>query len=45
MQYEEDRATDTAGEPSVAEMTEKAIQILSRNDHGFMLMVEGNVVI
>ena len=45
MQYEVDRTTDIAGEPSLAEMTEKAIQILSQNDHGFMLMVEGNKVV
>lgn len=40
MQYEADRANDIAGEPSVAEMTEKAIGILDNNDKGFFLMVE-----
>lgn len=40
MQYEADRANDVAGEPSVSEMTEKAIQILDNNDEGFFLMVE-----
>jgi alkaline phosphatase len=40
MQYEADRANDSAGEPSVAEMTEKAIQILDNDDDGFFLMVE-----
>ena len=40
MQYEADRANDIAGEPSVAEMTEKAINILDNNDKGFFLMVE-----
>ena len=40
MQYEADRTNDIAGEPSVAEMTEKAINILDNNDKGFFLMVE-----
>ncbi len=41
MQYEADRATDTAGEPSLAEMTAKAIELLSENREGYFLMVEG----
>ena len=40
MQYEADRKNDIAGEPSITEMTEKAIQILDNNDEGFFLMVE-----
>ena len=40
MQYEADRENDVAGEPSVSEMTEKAIKILDNNDEGFFLMVE-----
>jgi alkaline phosphatase len=40
MQYETDRARDTAGEPSLTEMTERAIDILSRNERGYVLMVE-----
>ncbi|WP_334031138.1 alkaline phosphatase [Alteromonas sp. P256] len=40
MQYEADRGNDIAGEPSVAEMTEAAINILDNNDKGFFLMVE-----
>lgn len=40
MQYEADRANDIAGEPSIGEMTEKAIDILDNNDNGFFLMVE-----
>ena len=40
MQYEADRSNDIAGEPSVAEMTEAAINILDNNDEGFFLMVE-----
>ncbi|ROQ18931.1 alkaline phosphatase [Gallaecimonas pentaromativorans] len=41
MQYEADRADDTAGEPSLAEMTSKAIDMLAKNDKGYFLMVEG----
>lgn len=40
MQYEADRENDIAGEPSVAEMTQKSINILDNNDKGFFLMVE-----
>ena len=40
MQYEADRGNDIAGEPSIAEMTEKAIQVLDNNPNGFFLMVE-----
>ena len=41
MNYEVERAADKAGEPSIAEMTEKAIQILQKNPKGFFLLVEG----
>lgn len=40
MQYEADRPNDTAGEPSLAEMTEKAIKVLRRHRTGFYLHVE-----
>jgi alkaline phosphatase len=40
MEYEYDRPNDTGGEPSLSEMTEKAIQILSNNKNGFYLHVE-----
>lgn len=40
MQYETDRAKDKGGEPSLAEMTTKAIDMLSKNDQGYVLMVE-----
>jgi len=40
MQYEADRANDIAGEPSLSEMTEKAIEILDNNPKGFFLTVE-----
>ena len=41
MQYEVDREEDTAGEPSLADMVKKAIQMLQRNSKGFFLLVEG----
>ena len=41
MKYEADRASDKGGEPSIAEMTAKAIEILSQNENGYFLMVEG----
>ncbi len=41
MQYEADRANDKAGEPSLTEMTEKAIKMLEKNPKGFFLLVEG----
>lgn len=40
MKYEADRANDKAGEPSLSEMTEKAIDILDNNKKGFFLTVE-----
>jgi len=42
LHYEVDRlAHDQAGEPSLTEMTAKAIDILSNNSKGYFLMVEG----
>ncbi|XP_077989296.1 alkaline phosphatase-like [Glandiceps talaboti] len=41
MQYDSDRDNDIAGEPSIAEMVDKAINILRKNDNGFFLFVEG----
>lgn len=40
MQYEADRANDVSGEPSLSEMTSKAIDILDNNDKGFFLTIE-----
>ena len=40
MQYEADRANDIAGEPSLSQMTAKAIDVLDNNDKGFFLTVE-----
>ncbi|KAL4221524.1 hypothetical protein ACF0H5_019781 [Mactra antiquata] len=39
MSFEIDRQNED--EPSIAEMTKKAIEILSKNDKGFFLLVEG----
>ncbi|MFH0794267.1 MAG: alkaline phosphatase [bacterium] len=44
MEYELDRPKDKAGEPSLAEMTEKALQMLAKNPRGFFLMVEGGKI-
>lgn len=41
MKYEADRAKDTGGEPSLSEMTSKAIDVLATNKKGYFLMVEG----
>ncbi len=41
MRYEADRASDVAGEPSLTEMTAKAIEMLRTNRKGYYLMVEG----
>ncbi|PCH45897.1 MAG: alkaline phosphatase, partial [Hyphomicrobiales bacterium] len=41
MNFETDRADDVAGEPSLADMTKKAIEILSLEEKGYFLMVEG----
>jgi alkaline phosphatase len=41
LRYELERAEDRAGEPSLTEMTDKAIRILRRGSRGFFLMVEG----
>lgn len=40
MKYEADRAQDGAGEPSLAEMTRTAIELLQHNEQGYYLMVE-----
>ncbi|MCE2597035.1 alkaline phosphatase [Motilimonas cestriensis] len=40
MNYEADRDSTGTGEPSLADMTTKAIDVLANNDKGFFLMVE-----
>ena len=41
MAWELDRAEDKGGEPSLAEMTAKAIAVLAQGKTGYVLMVEG----
>lgn len=40
MRYEADRKNDVAGEPSLSQMTGKAIELLSKNDKGYFMLVE-----
>nr|XP_039263039.1 alkaline phosphatase-like [Styela clava] len=44
MQFSLERKSDPAGEPSLAEMTEKAIKILRKNDNGYFLLVESGML-
>jgi len=44
MAYELDRRKERPQEPSLADMTRKAIEILSKNPKGFFLLVEGSKV-
>lgn len=41
LSYEYDRVADKEDEPSLAEMTRAAINVLKRGDKGFVLVVEG----
>jgi len=41
VQYEADRANDPSGEPSLAEMSTLAVDVLAKNRNGYFLMVEG----
>ncbi len=40
VQYEADRPADTAGEPSLTEMTDKALRMVMKDANGFFLHVE-----
>jgi len=40
MHYEADRSKDIAGEPSLSQMTAKALEILDNNEQGYFLTVE-----
>jgi len=44
VKYAADRDEDVGGEPSLPEMTAKAIEILSRDEDGFFLMVEAGKI-
>ncbi len=41
MRFEYERGGDKGGEPSLSEMTAKAIELLARNPRGYVLIVEG----
>ena len=43
MEYEVDRSSGSSGEPSLAEMTSKAIQIIRKDNDGYFLLVEGKI--
>jgi len=43
MEYEYDRPSDTGGEPSIAEMTGKAIDLLNENDEWFLHVESGRI--
>ncbi|MDR1622029.1 MAG: alkaline phosphatase [Synergistaceae bacterium] len=44
MSYEMDRVENTPSEPSLADMTQAAVNILSKDPDGFFLMVEGSKI-
>lgn len=44
LKYDHERETGPAGMPSLANMTGKAIEILSKNRKGFVLVVEGGLI-
>lgn len=44
MQYEADRLHDKFGEPSLAEMIQKTIAILSKNPKGYVIIAEGEEI-
>jgi alkaline phosphatase len=41
MSYEVERVNQNLNEPSLASMTSKALDILSKNENGFFIMIEG----
>lgn len=44
MKYEHERDKSDKGMPSLAEMTEKAIEVLLHSNKGFVLVVEGGLI-
>lgn len=44
MKADRERAEMAPGEPSLAEMTAKALEVLAQNPRGFFLMVEGSQI-
>jgi alkaline phosphatase len=41
VQYEADKSKDSAGEPTLTQMTDKALRVLQKDNNGFFLHVEG----
>ncbi|TDT61371.1 alkaline phosphatase [Fonticella tunisiensis] len=44
LMYDIDRQTTNSDQPTLAEMTQKAIEVLSKDKDGFFLMVEGSKI-
>lgn len=44
MKYEDQRDKGPNGSPSIVNMTETAVKILSKNENGFVLVVEGGMI-
>lgn len=44
MKYDDQRDKGPNGSPSLTNMTEKAVKILSKNKNGFLLVVEGGMI-
>ena len=44
MSYEDERDDSDEGEPSLVDMTQAAIKMLSKNKDGYFLMVEGGMI-
>lgn len=44
MDFDVDRNTNGSGDPSLAEMTIKALRVLTKNPEGYFLFVEGMYV-
>lgn len=44
MEFEADRDTGPMGDPSLQDMTKKAISILEKNSRGFFLFVESTFI-
>lgn len=44
LKYEHERKNGSTGTPSLQQMTEKAIEVLSKNTKGFVLVVESGLI-
>ena len=44
LEFEADSKRSSTSDPTIAEMTRVAIQMLFKNPHGFVLVVEGRVM-